>query len=336
LSKKANPTLVGTFVLCAIGLTVAAVILLGDIRLKDDRIRCVTFFTGSLRGLDVGAPVAFRGVTIGRVTNIQINYDRQRSNYIIPVYIDIEQHPDPSGKASAQSSAEIAGTTIAQLIDQGMRAQLKISSLLTGKLYIDLDFHPNTQVELHSKATDLIEIPTLPSGLEQITQRLESLPLDEILHKTASALDGINNIINSAETRKTLLALENTLVNIDALSEQAGNELSLMSDELRKGLAGFTSLADTAGTFLHTVSKEAVPMSRDLRQMLTSLDATALALTETLESINQVTAKDSTLSYQMVNSLRELEVAAASIRQLTEYLQRYPNALVFGPGEDKP
>lgn len=336
MSKKANPTLVGAFVLGAIVLTVAAVIVLGGLRLKDDRIHGVTFFTGSLRGLDVGAPVTFRGVTIGRVTNIQINYDRQQSNYIIPVYIDIEQHPDPSGKISTQASVEIAGTRIAQLIDQGLRAQLKISSLLTGKLYIDLDFHPNTQVELHNKDADLIEIPTLPSGLEQITQRLESLPLDEILHKTASALDGINSIINSPETRKTLLALENTLVNIDALTEQAGNELSQMSGELRQGLASITSLADTAGIFLQTVNKEAVPMSRDLRQMLTSLDATALALTETLDSINQLTAKDSTLSYQVVNSLRELESAASSIRQLTEYLQRYPNALVFGQGENKP
>lgn len=336
MSKKANPTLVGTFVLVAIFLTVAVVIVLGGFRIKDDRIRCVTFFTGSLYGLDVGAPVTFRGVTVGRVTSIQINYDRQQSTYIIPVYIDIEQNPDPSGRVSTQASAEIAGTTIAQLIDQGMRAQLKISSLLTGKLYIDLDFHPKTQVELHDKVADLIEIPTLPSGLEQITQRLESLPLDEIIQKAASALDGINSIINSAETRKTLLSLEKTLANIDTLTEEAGSELSLLSDELQKGLAGITSLADTAGTFLHTVSKEAVPTSRDLRQMLTSLDAMALALTKTLESINQATAKDSTLSYQMINSLRELESAASSIRQLTEFLQRYPNALVFGQGEDKP
>ena len=335
MSKQANPTLVGAFVLGAIVLTVAAVIVLGGLRLKDDRIRCVTFFTGSLRGLDVGAPVTFRGVTIGRVTNIQISYDHQQSNYIIPVYIDIEQHPNPSGKASTQSSAEIAGTRISQLIDQGLRAQLKLSSLLTGKLYIDLDFHPNIEVKLHGKAADFIEIPTLPSGLEQITQRLESLPLDEILHKTAAALDGINSIINSTETRKTLLALENTLINIDALTKQAGEELSLMSSELQQGLASITSLADTAGIFLHTVNKEAEPISHDLRQMLTSLDVAAMALTETLASINQLTAKDSTLSYQMVNSLRKLESAASSIRQLTDFLLQYPNALLFGHGEDK-
>ena len=336
MSKKANPTLVGTFVLCAIGLIIAAVIVLGNIRFKDDRIHCIAFFTGSLRGLDVGAPVTFRGVTIGRVTNIHINYDRRQSNYIIPVYIDIEQHPDPSGRTSTQSAVEIAATTIQHLIDQGLRAQLKLSSLLTGKLYIDLDFHPTTEVQRHGTVTERIEIPTLPSGLEQITQRLEGLPLDEIIHKTASALEGINNIINSADTRETLQALEQTLISLNALTHQASSELFQVSTEMKKGLAAITSLADTADILLQTVTNETMPTGRDLRQVLISLDATALTLTETLDNIDQLTARDSLFMYQVVNSLRELETTASSIRHLSEYLQRHPNALIFGQGGDKP
>jgi paraquat-inducible protein B len=336
LSKKANPTLVGAFVLCAIGLIVVAIIALGNIRFKDDRIHCIAFFSGSLRGLDVGAPVTFRGVTIGRVTNIHINYDRRQSNYIIPVYIDIEQHPDPSVSLAKQPSAENAATAIQQLIDQGLRAQLKLSSLLTSKLYIDLDFYPNTEIERHSADVDLIEIPTLPSGLEQITQRLESLPLDEILHKTISALDGINNLINSPETAPILLALEDMLINFTALTKQARDELPLLSAELKKGLTAIISLADTTEIFLHTLTEETILTSRDLRQMLISLNTAARSLEETINNIGQLTAKDSLFMYQAGNALRELEATASSVRQLSEYLQRYPNALILGQGEDKP
>ena len=77
-------------------------------------------------------------------------------------------------------------------------------------------------------------------------------------------------------------------------------------------------------------------MSRDLQQMLTSLNTTANAITKTLNNIQQVTAHDSTLSYQVTNSLQEIEKAAVSIRQLTDYLQQNPNALIFGQGAGKP
>ena len=101
MSKKANPTLVGTFVLIAIALTVAAIIIIGNIKFKDNKFRCVAFFTGSLYGLDIGAPVTFRGVTIGRVKEIRINFDKEQNNYIIPVHVDIEQTPDLKGDRDA-------------------------------------------------------------------------------------------------------------------------------------------------------------------------------------------------------------------------------------------
>lgn len=335
MSKKANPALVGAFVLAAVALTVAAVIALGSIKFKDNTFRCVAFFTGSLYGLDLGAAVTFRGVTIGRVSEIRINFDQQQNNYIIPVYIDIEQTQALEDN-QANRNPETLRNMIQQLIGQGLKAQLKTSSLLTGKLYIDLAFFPDTEVGLHSKDPELIEIPTQPSGLEQITQKLESLPLSEILNKTASALDGINSIINSTETRHALQALDSTLDRLDTLLAKADAELPGLTVELKKGLTNFSTLSVTASTFLKTADKELPPMSRDLQHLLTSLNGTATALTQTLNNIEQITAKDSLLSYQVTSSLQEIERAASSIRQLTDYLQQNPNALLFGQGEDKP
>jgi len=336
LSKKANPTIVGAFVLVAIVLTVAAIIVLGKIKLKDDKLRCVAFFTGSLYGLDIGAPVTFRGVTIGRVSQIRINFDKEQNNYIIPVYVDIEQSPDLDGNKPASRQPENIRKMIQELIGQGLRAQLKISSLLTAKLYIDLAIYPNTEFQLRGKNSGLIEIPTTPSGIEQITQKLESLPLNEILNKTATALDGINSIINSKETRNVLGSLESTLGRLNTLLGQADAEFPALAAELKKGLTNFAALSATANTLLHTADKELPGMSAELKQLLTGLNATAGSLTKTLNNVEQLTAKDSLLAYQVAGSLREIERAAASIRQLTDYLQQKPNALLFGQGEDKP
>lgn len=336
MSKKANPTIVGAFVLAAIVLTVAAIVALGNIKFRESKFRCVAFFTGSLYGLDIGAPVTFRGVTIGRVTAIRINFDSEQNNYIIPVYVDIEQPPDLNSLRPEDQHSDDLRRMMTQLIDQGLRAQLKISSLLTAKLYIDLAIHPDTEVRLHGTNAGLLEIPTMPSGLEQITQRLESLPLNEILNKAAVALDGINSIINSKETRHALANLDTTLDQLNTLLARADAEFPAVAAELKKGLTNFATLSATANTLLRTADKELPAMSAELKHLLTGLNATAEALTNTLQNVEKLTSKDSVFAYQVTTALREIERTATSIRQLTDYLQQTPNALIFGQGKETP
>lgn len=341
MSTKANPTLVGAFILTALCLALIAIVILGSIQLKDNRLHCVAFFTGSLYGLDVGAPVTFRGVTIGRVSAVRINFDRQNNDYLIPVYVDIEHNPDrttdrtDTNKAS-QDPLEIR-SMLQQSIDKGLRAQLKTTSLLTGKLYIELAFFQNAQLPpLHNTDEALFEIPTQPSGLEQITQKLESLPLTEILEKTASALDGINTLIHSKETQHALTSLNATLDRLNSLITSADAAFPTVASDLKKGLANFATLSATANTLLRTADKELPALSTELKHLLTGLHSTAETLTKTLQNVEKITSKDSLFAYQVTTSLREIERAAASIRQLTDYLQQTPNALIFGPAKETP
>ncbi|MDR2550901.1 MAG: MlaD family protein [Desulfobulbus sp.] len=336
MSKKANPTLVGGFVLVALALALAAVVVLGKIKFKDNRLRCVAYFTGSLYGLDAGAPVTFRGVTIGRVAAVQIDFDSRHNNYVIPVYLDIEQKSDLTGKHQTNWGPEELRAMLRQMIGQGLRAQLKITSLLTSKLYIDLAFFPEAQAPQSAKEEGLFEIPTQPSGLEQITQKLEKLPLDEILNKTAAALDGISSIVNSKETRNMLASLDSTMDRVNGLLARANAEFPALAAELKKGLANFSTLSATATTFLRTADKEVPEASAELKHLLSGLNATAGALTKTLNNIQQLTEKDSLFAYQVTASLREIERTAVSVRQLTDYLQQHPDALIFGQREDKP
>ncbi|MGE4558753.1 MAG: MlaD family protein [Desulfobulbus sp.] len=336
MSKKANPTLIGVFVLAALAITVATILVLGKIKLRDDRFRCVAYFTGSLYGLDVGAPVTFRGVNVGRVSAVQINFDKARNTYLIPVAIDIEQTTNLSGISSEQWSPKKAQSTLTQMIARGMRAQLKITSLLTGKLYIDLALHPENEALYRGKDTSVLEIPTMPSGLEQITQKIESLPLSEILNKAAVALDGINSIINSQETRRAINSADVTLDRFNRILSRVDDEFPAIAAELKKGLISIARTAESANTLLVQTHEGLPKMSTEVKRLVAGLNTAAAALTRTLENLQQMTGKDSLLIYQVNASLREIEQAAASIRDITDFLQQNPNALVFGSKEEKP
>lgn len=337
MSKKANPTMVGAFVLVGLGLLIASITILGNIKFRDDTFRCIAFFSGSLWGLDTGAPVTFRGVTIGRVSQISIQYEQQpqQGQHLIPVYIDIEQPPASVDQGKGRMKRSELQQVMEQLVGQGLRAQLKTTSLLTGKLYIDLAFHPGTELRLHNRDEKLIELPTLPSGLEQITQKLESLPLSDIINKTAAALDGINGILHSEQAGRVLQTLDAALTRMDTLLAHTDAELPGLVGELKKAISQYTALAESANLLLRTADKELPKASGELHQLLASLNTTANSLTRTLANLEQLTAKDSDLSFQLTGSLREIERAAASIRELTDFLQQHPNALIFGQGEDK-
>ena len=227
-------------------------------------------------------------------------------------------------------------TTLEQLVGQGLRAQLKMTSLLTGKLYIDLALHPGSEARVQGREPDLFEVPTLPSGLEQITRKLESLPLSEILNKVAVALDGINSIINSHEARKSLRTLDTTLARIDSLAAHVDAQLPALTADLRRTAARVSSLAATAENLLDKTDRELPTMSRDLQQLFASLEQAVTGMTRTLANIEQLTAKDADLAWQLSGSLTEVGKAATSVRRLADYLQQNPNALLFGQGKEEP
>ncbi|MGI6657461.1 MAG: MlaD family protein [Desulfobulbus sp.] len=332
MSKKANPTAVGGFVLVGLAMVIAAFFALGDFQLnKEDRLRCVTFFSGSLYGLDPGAPVTFRGVTIGRVSSVQIDFDPSERNYIIPVYIELTQTDVLSGGGRGSGDTEAIRKKLNMLIEHGLRAKLKTSSLLTGKLYIELAFQPGSELRLHNKDTSVLEIPTLASGLEQIADKIEALPLNEIIAKTSIALENISEILDSENTRQVISSLGSNMEKAGHFLDAANKELPDVVVEAKKTLSGINSLISSTNALLQSGAKEL-----DMKPLVTNLAEITRTLDRTLKNLEQLTSKDSMFSYQIGSSLQEIERAAVSVRQLTDYLQRHPNALVFGQEKEKP
>ncbi len=330
MSKKANPTLIGAFVLIALAVAVAAIMVLGKFSFKDNTVRCVAYFSGSMHGLDVGAPVAFRGVAIGRVSSIQLDYDDAKGTFAIPVYMDLQQQIHPEGRNAGEMRESLK-----ELINRGLRAQMRSSSLLTGKQYVELFLNPGSEPVLHGAPEYVLEIPTLASGLDKITERLESLPLEEILNKVAVSLDTLNRMISSERTSETVESLTASVKQLEGILTGVNGSLPKMLGEINKGITDFSVTMKDARGFIEGAHQELKPATEDLHKLMANLQTSSDRLSGTLANLERLTASDSDVSYQLRDTMQEMERAASSIRELTDYLRQNPNSVLFGKSKEK-
>ena len=192
MSRRANPSVIGAFVLGAVGLAVAAVLVFGSGTFFEERNPFVLYFDSSVKGLEVGSPVIFQGVEVGTVTTVNALINFETGVVAIPVYIEIVR-----GRVTVVGDPGVEGG-VASEIKRGMRARLKSLSLITGKLYVDLDYYPDKPAVFKGFDPDTPEIPTIPSEFDEIRatvgqfiKELRKLPLSELVDSLASASSGI-------------------------------------------------------------------------------------------------------------------------------------------------
>lgn len=301
MDRKTHPTLIGAFVVCAIALGFGAILVFGSGAFFAKRHVHVICFDRSIKGLTVGAPVMFRGVEIGSVTDITVRVNQKNFTFYIPVHIQIKRGridtllgDDSLGKAFFQNSREL----ITLLIDRGLRAQLQLESLLTGKLFVQLDFHPDTPVNLIGIDPRYNEIPTIPSSMEELSHALERLPLQEIATRAMHTIEGIDRLVNSPEIPASITALHEALQSLKAAADSLDRTLG-------PATAGFSATADAARETL-----------RRLQQVL--------------DSVGAIAAGNSPVMYDLRKTMEDLGAAARSMRVMTDYLERHPEALLRG------
>jgi len=219
-----------------------------------EKVAYVAYFDGSVRGLNVGAPVEFKGIRIGSVTDVALEINRRTAKIRIPVTFEIEPQRvnvvDVTGAVAQGQRAPYA--TIARLVKSGLRAQLQSGSLLTGQLLVSLDFHPDSPpAELRTKGK-YPEVPTVPSDLEEITQSVEqllatlgALPLEglvEDLRQTVTSVEGTSNAAQAA-----LVQAKTTLISADGLmgkESEVRYDLGRLLQELTETARSVRFLAD--------------------------------------------------------------------------------------------
>ena len=224
MNKKISPTLIGAFVIGAIALLVIAVIVFGSGLLFKQTREFVLYFENSVNGLRVGAPVKFKGVEVGSVKSIVLQLEKNTQVARIPVIIEIDLEKLTARGATA-TIAEDREAFRKAITDLGLRGQLLMESLVTGLLYVGLDFFPGTPVNLVQQADGrhkYPEIPVTPTTMEQaqdavgrILAKLEELDFKELINSLSATVNGINKLVNAPEIQSSLKSLAQTMPKLD-------------------------------------------------------------------------------------------------------------------------
>ncbi len=187
MSQKANPRQIGTFVIAALAVFIGTFLLINKDKFFSESSKSVLYFDGSVKGLNVGSPVVFNGVPVGRVIGISLVTDIQDMNIRIPVYIEADEDSfivlNKDGHRSGNREE-----LMEKLIQKGLRAKLITQSVLTGQMMIDLSFYPNSPLILHGN-TKFPEIPTLPSTIEELSKTFQDMPIRQTIARFNSSLE---------------------------------------------------------------------------------------------------------------------------------------------------
>ena len=348
MSKKASKTAIGGFVVGALALIVVGVLIFGSGKFMTKTETYVMYFEGSVRGLNVGAPLVFRGVKIGSVTRIQLVANTDDLSFTIPVFVETERkHFTLTGNETLDLSPR---AQLEILVERGMRAQLIKQSMVTGQLIVELDFHPDKPAKLVAGDDEYMEIPTITSGMDDLVKQIEKAPIQEILNKVLSAVDGIEKAINSKEVKKSLSYLEQTVKNLNKLVlnidsrieplvstveetvKDYGKLARNVDRQVKPVLSGIVETERHANKLVKNVDAQVTRLGSSIEEAAKSANAALVEATKTLNTIEGLTSEDSQMMYQITTTLKELSAAARSIRVWADYLERHPEALVRGKG----
>jgi paraquat-inducible protein B len=317
----AKPAAVGGFVLGALVLAVAAILFFGGSRLFERTTHAVVFFEGSVAGLDIGAPVTFRGVRVGSVQRVALHLFTE-GHARIPVTLELL--PGQVTVDGADVQRDPSG--VERLVAAGLRAQINVQSFVTGQLRVDLDFQPGTPVERVTADVDgLPQIPAIPSDFDRLRRTIADIPVQEVVQTAQRALIGIERLAGRLDT-----------------------ELQPLFDSARRGI-------DTAGRALDVTEQAVVRLQTDASHTLRELDALAADTrrqlgdrggeiarllgsadraarqAETLlASLNGMTAPRSQFRNELEATVRDLAASASSLRGFAGAIERDPSAVLRG------
>jgi paraquat-inducible protein B len=345
MGKKSSKTLIGAFVVGAVALGVAAVLIFGSGKFFKKQSRFVMFFEGSLKGLQVGAPVVMQGVKVGEVTDISLLSDLATLEFYQPVYIEVDPekfHIVGENKKTLGLLSKKKYALYDRLLEKGMKGQLVLQSFVTGQLWIALDFHPNKPYRMVGVVTDVPEIPTISTAIEELQKTVENLPLKEIVLKLDNVITGIDRIVNSPEMKQTIVNLEKTTRDIDVLVKHVDSKVEPLTADAHRTLEEANKTLASAQGALAQAEKtlafqEGVP-GQMAEKLMATLDSARTALDESRKALVQVqdlTTQSAYIGYEVGSTLEETKSLSRSIRSLSDYLERHPESLIRGKSPDK-
>ena len=337
MSKQVSPTLIGSFFLAALGLVIIAIIMFGGGNYFEKKDQFVLFFhaENNLNGLNVGAPVKLEGVQIGEVKEVALLFDDETMEVIKPVVIELDYKNILDNKTDKGFDPKSPGkekeVSIKNLIKKGLKAQLKTQSMLTGLLYIEFQFTPGDEVVMTGiKFRKLKELPTTTNATEdlkreaqKVVDRIGKLPLEKIVEDLAINMHEIKVILTSQSLKEDRQGVNQSIKEMEKLLTNLNENFT----PLMLNLNG--TMKDT-----RVVVQE---FSREIKPVLSSLEKTLNKATDLLSesqfavrSFEELSSPEAPL-WQALEALKD---AAESTKNLTDTLERNPESIIYGKGDE--
>lgn len=348
MSLRANPTVVGAFVVGALVLLVAGVLLFGSGALLRERVPVVAFFSGNVRGLQEGSAVEFRGVRVGTVKHIRLLLDVDSNELLIPVHMELDTHSLTLAGSSKEPQSTEAVPFLDALVEQGLRARLDLKSFVTGQLAVGLDMHPGTKITRIGAIAQTYELPTVPSTLDQVFEALQDLPLQDIAIKLISTLDKASVLLDNEHIGATLRDSAATTADARRLVSELTTNIGPAVGEARITMsetrAALHAITQRTNTMLDSYNALALKLDKTLTELggiRANLDARVAPVADSavatlseargaLSNARNLLAEDSRTHYNLNVALEELAAAARSLRIMADYLEQHPDALIKG------
>jgi len=324
--------MIGAFVVGAVVLAVAAVVLFGSGKFFRKTEPWLTFFQGSVKGLNVGSPVVFRGVQIGQVTDIIVGFDPTQLAVLIPVFFEIDPGKFKDiGRRVETSDADMHKA----LISRGLRAQLQIQSLVTGQLLINIDFYPDTPAQLigidqfkdKMSLEEWREIPSVSTPLQELEKALSEINIKEITDDVKRAMDGIAKLVTDPDLHEGIGVLKNTLTDIQKLARSLDAKVDPLATSLDQTLVEARA---GIGDARKLMNEQAPALVSKIKNATESATTALKQANTTLKSIEDLADEGTQLRHEVSAALTEISAASRSVRVLSDFIEQHPDSILRG------
>jgi paraquat-inducible protein B len=311
MKERASATVVGAFVIGATALAIVTAMVLWGEKLFTRSHAYVLYFSGDVNGLQRGAPVKFKGVDVGYVERIMLslsNADNQQAPSLrIPVIVQLN---DKTAVHESAGNLDLDDPAVVRdLVAHGLRGQIASQSIVTGILYVSLDLHPDTPARFVAPPDSAYpEIPTLPTAFEQAQglamealTRLGKIDFDKLIKQLNETVASMSELVRSPQLKAALDALPGAVNHLGA-----------------------------AAASIQQFAENASRTTMVMRQAATSATAALDQTQATLKGVRETVGPGSPISYQLGQTLSDVSQAARATRELADYLNRNPSAIVRG------
>lgn len=334
MSRRANPTAIGLFLIGAIVLALIGIGIFVSAEIFDKRAEFVSYFRESVNGLDVGAPVKFKGVPVGQVTELLIRIDQAEETFQVPVLyeIDLNRLKSETGELVDLTDEDILRS---ELLD-GLRAKLQMESIITGKLYVELTYIYEPGIpHIVEGQLPYPQIPTIPSLLATLQEEAGGL-VEGLQTFDVSAINQ-NLMLLLVTANEKLDALEVSEINENLIRASAAIEDLARAPEIREALRKIPEVSEQlnltlaeAQLLFQRLDTTLSPLPSHLEETGAEVNLTLQALREAISNSQQLLSTDYGIGYRLEETLSNLSEAAEALRQLATSIERNPSLLLRG------